>query len=164
MTFIRGVKLTAHGPNPAKPGVWHSWPVSVISSQSWTHHELGGTVQLHGAGALKKNQHRLKWDHKMGGNVCSSRASGYYWPVGSCCAPVRCPCSPGASCISRCWSQNDSWREDQHRVSHVSVCQPFVTEAWLLRTLARHHHHKSMGLIGGRKTCLTYWKASTLSL
>lgn len=80
------------------------------SALAGTHHELWGTVQLHGAGALKWQKQNV-WLPGRCLNIssqCLVCAFMHHWPAVSCCAPGRCPCSPDASCISQCWSRSDN--------------------------------------------------------
>lgn len=119
--------------------VRHSWPIALVSAALSTVVDSPWAPRSCSASwcrSPEKNHQSFKWDHKMGGNLYGSYASGYYWPVESYCAPKKCPCSPGVSCISRCWSQNDSWGKKKKQRESTPM-QNF----WIVLWDVKHLHN-----------------------
>lgn len=112
------------------PGIKLVWPIALVSAALGTVDSPWAPRSCSASWCRSPEEEppkSSKWDHKMGGEVFSSHASGYYWPAESCCAPKRCPCSPGASCISRCSSQNDSWGKKSKKKRVSTLMQNFWT-------------------------------------
>lgn len=102
--------------------VWHSWPISIVSAVLGTVVDSPWALRSCSASWCKSPEEeppkfKMRSQDGSKSSITSTCSTGYYWPVESCCAPKRCLCSPGASCTSRCSSQNDSWGKRRNRGS-----------------------------------------------